>query len=489
MIVKLLIMGPSRQSSQVDELLALLKAKDKQVAELTRQVAALTDQVQQLVVRLNKDSKTSGKPPSSDPVARRPEGGSSRTSTGRKPGGQKGASTNTLRQVEDPDQEISLAPAACTGCAADLAEVPVEKTQRRQVFDAPPPPEPFVVEYQAQYKRCPGCGTENAGAFPEGVKSRAQYGPEVLARAADLVLGHYVPTFRSAALMRELCGIAVSIGFVASLRPRAAALLAPFMDHVRDLLKSAPVVHADETWTTVSGSTEYLHVACTEHLTVMHTGARTKDAIDAGGVLTEITGVLVRDGYAGYQHLTQVEHAWCGAHLLRDLRGIHLADPAGQLWAKAMGDLLADTHHQAAAARTAGHTTLGADELARLHRRYTGALARARTDNDDKTTTLGKDARTLAKRFDTNRDMILRFITDLTVPFSNNQAERDIRPTKVQQRASGGCWRTLQGVAEFAIVQSYLSTAHKWGITRIDALRQLFTTGPWLPPALAPEVA
>jgi transposase len=349
-----------------------------------------------------------------------------------------------------------------------------------------PPPEPFVVEYQAQYKTCPGCGTENSGVFPEGVKSRAQYGPEILARAADLVLGHYVPTFRSAALMRELCGIAVSTGFIASLRLRAAALLTPFMDHVRNLLKTAPVVHADETWTTVSGSTEYLPVACTEHLTVMHTGARTKDALDAGGVLTEISGVLVRDGYAGYKHLTQVEHAWCGVHLFRDLRGTHQADPAEQLWARAMGDLLADAHHQAAAARDQGRIELGADELARLHRRYTGALARARTDNDGKKTTLAKDARTLAKRFETNRDMILRFTTDLTVPFSNNQAERDIRPTKVQQRASCGCWRTLDGVAEFAVVQSYLSTAHKWGITRIEALRQLFTTGPWLPPALTP---
>jgi transposase len=472
------------QAAHNCELLALLKARDGQIEALTRQIAVLTEQVQQLVVRLNKDSKTSGKPPSSDPVARRPRGGSSRTSTGRKPGGQEGSSTKTLRQVDDPDEEVPLAPAACTGCEADLTDAPVEKTQQRQDFDAPPPPEPFVVEYQAQYKRCPDYGTENAGAFPEDVKSRAQYGPEVLAQAADLVLGHYVPTFRSAALMREPGGIAVSTGFVASLRPRAAALLTPFMDHVRNLLKTAPVVHADETWTTVSGSTEYLHAACTEHLTVMHTGARSKDAIDAGGVLTEISGMLVRDGYAGYKHLTQVEHAWCGAHLLRDLRGMHQADPAGQLWAKAMGDLLADVHHLAVAAREAGRA--GADELAHLHRRYTGALARARTDNNGKKTTLAKDARSLANRFETNRDMILRFTTNLTVPFSNNQAERDIRPAKVQQRASGGCWRTLEGVAEFAVVQSYLSTAHKWGITRIDALRQLFTTGPWLPPALTP---
>ena len=82
--------------------------------------------------------------------------------------------------------------------------------------------------------------------------------------------------------------------------------------------------------------------------------------------------------------------------------------------------------------------------------------------------------------------MILRFTTDLAVGFTNNQAERDVRPVKVQQRTSGGCWRTLDGLADFAIVQSYLSTAAKWGIDALDALTQLFTTGPWLPPAIRP---
>jgi transposase len=82
--------------------------------------------------------------------------------------------------------------------------------------------------------------------------------------------------------------------------------------------------------------------------------------------------------------------------------------------------------------------------------------------------------------------MILRFATDLAVPFTNNEAERAVRPVKVQQRTSGGCWRTLQGLIDFAIVQSYLDTATKWGLDKLHALQQLFTTGPWLPPALTP---
>ncbi len=68
----------------------------------------------------------------------------------------------------------------------------------------------------------------------------------------------------------------------------------------------------------------------------------------------------------------------------------------------------------------------------------------------------------------------------------NNQAERDVRPTKTQQRTSGGAWRTLQGLIDFAIVRSYLDTATKWGLDKLNALRQLFTTGAWLPAALTP---
>jgi transposase len=71
----------------------------------------------------------------------------------------------------------------------------------------------------------------------------------------------------------------------------------------------------------------------------------------------------------------------------------------------------------------------------------------------------------------------------------NNAAEREVRPVKVKQRSAGGCWRTLQGLADFAVIWSYLSTAAKHGLDALDALdalTQLFTTGPWLPPDPAP---
>ena len=196
--------------------------------------------------------------------------------------------------------------------------------------------------------------------------------------------------------------------------------------------------------------------------------------------------MLVRDGYGGYTHLDHVAHAWCGAHLLRDLRSVHDGDPAGQLWAKAMADTLLAAKDAAEQARAEGLDVLPMHQLARIRNRYLGALAHGRDHNTGRHSPLADEAKKLLRRFERYEDMILRFATDLAVPFSNNLAERDQRAVKVQQRTSGGCWHTLQGLADFAIIQSYLSTAGKWGRDKLDALVELFTAGAWLPPALAP---
>jgi transposase len=363
------------------------------------------------------------------------------------------------------------------------------------VVDAAPVPPPEITEYQRVSKLCPCCGQVNTPSWDAGdgcggavapPGSPVRIGPETLARCALLTCGHHLPVGRARVLLEALSGIRVSTGLVAGVRRRVAAKVSEvFLPHLRTLLTTAPVLHADETTGRAAGALAYVHVACTEYLTVLHVGGRSAADIDAGGVLPGFTGVLVRDGYAGYAHLPAV-HAWCGAHLLRDLRAVSDADPHTQLWAVAMADTLIEAHHAARAARGRGADRLDAPILARIRGLYRGALAKGYSDNQGKRGPLAAEARRLVRRFTQFEDMILRFATDLAVPFSNNEAERSVRPVKVQQRTSGGAWRTLQGLIDFATVQSYLDTAHKWGIDKLDALRRLFTTGPWLPPALTP---
>ncbi len=356
-----------------------------------------------------------------------------------------------------------------------------------------------MTEYQRISKVCPCCGAVTTPGWDDPAVpvehaelvatpgSPVRIGPETLARAALLTCAHYLPVGRARDLLEKLTAIDVSTGLVAGIRGRAARRLEKtFLHHMRTLLAGAPVLHADETTGRAAGGLSYVHVACTEYLTLMHVGGRTKADIDAGGVLPEFSGVLVRDGYAGYEHLTRALHAWCGAHLLRDLRSISDADPDGQLWATAMANTLIDAHHAAGEARERGAKMLDAAVLAGIRNCYRGALARGRDDNHGTRGVLATAARTLIRRFRRFEDMILRFAVDLAVPFTNNVAERAVRPVKVQQRTSGGAWRTLAGLVDFAIVQSYLDTATKWGLDKLAALRQLFTTGAWLPPALIP---
>ena len=472
------------------ELAARLAEAYRLIGELTAQIERLSARVEQLERQARKDSSTSSRPPSSDsPYQKKGSDRSLRERGKRRPGKQPGDPGMTMNLVDDPDETIDCPPGMCCGCGADLAGAPVTAQRRHQVTDIEPAPAPKITEYLAQAKECAGCGTVTAGELPAHVRARASYGPETCAQAANLVSGHHIPVYRATLLLCQLAGIAVSTGWMAGIRGKAAGLVeaSGFTGRVRELLKTAAAVHADETPARAAGGTRYVHLACTSYLTCMHTGDRSADAIDAGGVLPGYDGVIVRDGYAGYSHLTSALHAWCGVHLLRDLKGLYDFEPAKQEWASQMAALLIEARDAAGGARLAGQSVLDAAVLDDLVARYRALAAAGLEVNLYRRTATAKDARRPARRFRAFEDLILRFATrpDLDI-FSNNEAERTIRPVKVQQRGSGGCWRTLTGLAEFALVQSYLSTAAKWGISKLDALRDLFNGNAWLPPSLEP---
>jgi transposase len=472
----------------------LLAAKDAQIAALTAQVRALLDRVEKLERGSRRDSSNSGKPPSSDSIfvkgQEKTQARSARQRGARNPGKQPGASSNTLPLVENPDETIFCPPVRCDGCGAGLDDVPVAGEQRRQVIEPVEPAPPRTREYRVQAKVCTCCGTTSVGEAPAFASGRAQYGPEAHAQAANLVVAHHIPIHRATVVLCQMSALRVSAGWMAGVRGRAAALLGGFVEHITRLLRAAPALHVDETPARAAGRPHYVHVACTRYLTLMHTGDRSAETIDAGGVLPGYAGIIVRDGYGGYAHLTDAVHAWCGAHLLRDLKDLYDFEPGQQAWAHAMAALLCQARDVAAEARAAGASVLEETVHADLIARYRALVTDGFTTNYYRRTATANDALRIARRFRDFEDLILRFLTrpDLDI-FTNNEAERTIRPVKVQMRSSGGCWRTLQGLAEFALVHSYLSTAAKWGLDKLDALRQLFTTGPWLPPAIAPPQA
>jgi transposase len=220
-----------------------------------------------------------------------------------------------------------------------------------------------------------------------------------------------------------------------------------FVEVVREQLAAGPTAHFDETGARVGGRLAWVHSASTGLLSLFTVHAkRGKVAMDAAGVLPCFRGVAVHDGWSPYWRYQHITHALCGAHLLRELEG--LVDEPGQGWAPGMAELLVDV-------------------------KLAGDRARR------------SPAGRLLARLDVHRDEVLRSLDDTCVPFDNNQAERDLRMVKLQQKVSG-CWRTLTGAAAFLAVRSYVATARKHRMNPLVVLRRLFEGAPWLPATTGP---
>lgn len=260
--------GPSAEELSAlpaAELAARLAEAYRLIGELTAQVKGLSARVGQLGRQAGKDSSSSSRPPSSDSPYKKNRDRSLRERGKRRPGKQPGEPGTTMKLIDDPGERFWYPPAACSGCGTDLAAEPVTAQRRHQVTGIEPAPAPKVTEYVAQAKECPCCGTVTEGELPPRVRARAGYGPETHAQAANLTCGHRIPVWRSTLLLCQLAGIAVSTGWMAGIRGKAAVLVGAsgFTDRVRELLKTAPALHADETPARAAGGTRYVHLACT----------------------------------------------------------------------------------------------------------------------------------------------------------------------------------------------------------------------------------
>ncbi len=212
-----------------DEMLA---ARDHQIEALGRKITALADRVEQLERQAGRDSSNSSRPPSSDsPYDRdkRRKDRSLRGRSGRKPGKQPGTSGSTMKLADDPDEVIECPPAECSCCGADLAGEPVTAQQRRQVREITPPPPPKTTEYLVQAKVCARCGTTSAGQAPgyaRGPRKLRARGARAGREPGRRAPHPHLPLHGGAG---SAGGIAVSTGWMAGVRGKAAAKLEPFI--------------------------------------------------------------------------------------------------------------------------------------------------------------------------------------------------------------------------------------------------------------------
>lgn len=468
------------------EEIAALKAE---VVQQREQIAALLERVRDLEARLAKDSHNSGKPPSSDGLKRQlPRTRSLRRKSGKQPGGQLGHPGQTLHLVAEPDELVEHRPSLCATCQTALdggAGVAVVARARRQIRDLPPV-RLRVTEHQALSVRCPACQQITTGTFPEAAPSRAQYGSQLRALAVYLVAQQFVPYARARDLLADLTGARLSVGTLVEWVQQSATTLAPVTEELKAALQRAPVLHNDETGVRRGGRLAWAHVASTARLTHYAVHAkRGREATEAIGILPGYRGVSVHDGWKPYQAHTTCRHALCNVHHLRELTFVE--EQYQQSWAKDLKALLLEMRTAIEQTRAQGHARLPASQRDALVARYERLLALGLAANpppphDPRRRGRIKQspARNLLERLWLGQAQVLAFLDDLTIPFDNNQAERDLRLLKTQQKISG-CFRSDAGADAFARLRSYLSTLRKQGVALLDALRTLVAGSPLYP--------
>ena len=494
----------NRRQRHIKDLAARIKQLQERLERVKQKLArqeCLNYELKRRITELEaasvvRDSHNSSLPPALDPPAAKATNAIRRTKSlrrpsGKRPGGQPGHPGHTRPRVEQPDRVVTHAPALCRGCGASLAGGYIIKSESRQVIDVPPV-KVWVVEHRSLTKRCPTCDEVTKGRFPREVKAVVQYGRGVRARAVYLVNYQLLPYRRAAEVLKDFLACPVSPGSLRRMITECAAGALQTEVEIKGRLKAAEVIHVDETGLRVEGGGSFMHVASTAGLTHYACDSRRgKAAMDEIGILPAFRGVSVHDGWPAYTYYYQCRHALCGAHLLRELTYIEESHPhqRGQ-WAEPLAKLLVEMKEAVEEAREAGHSALTEQEQGEFLGRYDKLVRRGLELNPERHTRRRQqkqgaakekkgrgripqsEARKLVARLETRRVEVLRFMTDFRVPFENNQAERDLRMVKLQQKI-GGCFRSGEGARQFCRLRGVISTMRKQGQAVLESIEKV----------------
>ena len=444
-----------------------IEQQQHQIEQQKLQMKQLEAKVHELEARLSKDSSNSGKPPSSDGFKKKPK--SLRSPSSKNPGGQKGRVGKGLARVSNPDTIVTHTPSSCIECGSDLTDTSGVTAEQRQVFDIPQP-KINITEHRVEEKKCPCCGEMNRASFPEDIKGPVQYGDRVRALAAYFLHKHFIPVNRISEIFEDMFGVELSPGTCSNVDERLFANLEVFEAGLKTHLLETDVLHFDETGMRCEKKLHWVHVASSEMATLytMH-AKRGQEAMNEAGILPKFQGVAVHDHWFPYFAYNQLKHGLCNAHHLRELTFVY--EQEKEEWAKQMCDLLIMMNKTVQ--KHAEQGQLPPQVLLEIEQFYQKIIAEGLAYHASvpplPTTKRGRqkqrNGKNLLDRLSEKRDCVLRFTRDFSVPFTNNQGERDIRMVKLKQKISG-CFRARRGGQIFCRIRSYISTAckQKWNI-------------------------
>ena len=453
--------------ARLEQALAKIQEQAAEIEHLKAENAELKAEITDLKARLAKNSSNSSKPPSTDGYSRKPRTRSQRIKSDRKTGGQKGHKGSTLKPVANPDIVKNYDVTECTSCKHDLTGVAETSYTARQEVDIPPI-KAVITEHRMVCKTCPSCGEESTAVGPEWLTQAIQFGPGIKALVSYIHYFQLIPLNRIVGFCKDVFGTTISQGTLVNIfRDLSLSLEGSYNEIIEGIINGA-VTHFDESGIFINGVLNWLHVASNELQTAYYIHAkRGTDAINAMNILTQFHGFAIHDGWGPYNTYDNAIHALCNAHHSRELDGIY--ESYKQPWALEMRQHLQAINKTVNAFIDDGQFALPDEILKSNSDRYDQILLEAEEQVPTTNTTRQSKqrgrikqhpSRNLLNRLIKYKKETLLFMYNFSVPFTNNQAERDIRMTKLKQKISG-CFRSSDGAERFCRIRSVISSSLK----------------------------
>ena len=447
------------------------------IDELNNTIDELNETIKELKEKLNKNSKNSSKPPSSDGF-KKPEPKSLRKSSGKKAGAQKGHKGSHLSITAKPNEVVKHMPNPCQNCKyhneckskACIAET-------RHVIDAVV--NVNVIEHQVlEISECKLHNDKLKGTFPDDIKATVQYGENLQALAVALNTVGAVSIQRTHEILSGVFNIPISTGTISNMVKKCAESITNTVEIIKQKMMNSGLGHFDETGTRVDGKIWWVHNASNSEYTYLAISKkRGFEGMTECDVLQHFQGIAVHDCWSSYWKFPDIQHSVCCAHLLRELTGIYENNPQ-QKWALSFKEFLIEMKQVKDKLIASGKEALSKYYHNKFNKKYDELIEQARQENplsepDETKPGRKKKGKILAlvERLEKYKAEVCLFVNNFKVPFDNNQAERDIRMIKVKTKVSG-CFRTEEGVRDYLKIMSCVGTAHKQGYNAYETIRK-----------------
>lgn len=383
-------------------------------------------------------------------------------------GGQPGHKGNYLQQFANPTEVQNIIPSKCScGCTNIMVG---DKYEARQQINLKV--ERIITEHRLFYGKCNGCGEPVKGE--SSLPSNVSYHEMIRCYAVYMLDAHYMTYERLSIYFRDVFGLPISEGSINNWRKEFAKKLGDgYISKLKDILSQASYLHADETGLNVAGKNMWAHVVCNDDATLLQIShKRGMEGISASNVLNNYTGMLIVDGFSAYKSLPQIAGIQsCFAHLFRYFKD--LTDNYNQSWAQKMSCLF-----KFALDSTKRLSSLGVDGYSEQVKSYMLNKYNQILDEGEQEIKKGRYGKghptvCLLNRLRKERDSVLRFLDNIYLPLTNNEAERSLRPIKVQQKISGTSL-SLSNAQENLDIRSFTATCKKQSVNILDSMYKIF---------------